>query len=205
MLTDDSLRDHVTRLFEASIQTKRATFETQTDNLLRLARAVADCLAAGGKLLLCGNGGSAADAQHLAAELLIRLRPHINRRGLPSIALAMDSSTMTACGNDYGFDDLYARMVTTLGRPGDVLLGITTSGKSRNVILALEAARSAGIRTAGFLGGNGGAALALCDIAIVVPSQDTGRVQESHITLGHALMELTEEILLENGTIELQK
>lgn len=201
MLTDDSLRDHVARLFEASIQTKRAVLDTQTDSLLRLARLVAESLAKGGKILLCGNGGSAADAQHLAAELLIRLRPHINRRALPAIALAMDSSTLTACGNDYGFDDLYAKMVQALGRPGDVLIGITTSGKSKNVLLALEAARAAGIHTAGFLGGTGGAALELCDIALVVPSPDTGRVQESHITLGHALMELAEEILLENGSI----
>lgn len=201
MLTDDSLRDHVTRLFEASIETKRAVLETQTTNLLRLARVVAGCLSQGGKILLCGNGGSAADAQHLAAELLIRLRPHINRRGLPAIALAMDSSTITACGNDYGFESLYARMVQALGKPGDVLIGISTSGKSRNVILALETARSMGIHTAGFLGGNGGPMLPLCDVAIAVPSQETGRVQESHITIGHALMELTEELLLESGAI----
>ena len=201
MLSDDSLRDHVTRLFESSIETKRAVLDTQTEPLLRLARVIAKSLANGGKLLLCGNGGSAADAQHLAAELLIRLRPHINRAGLPAIALAMDSSTMTACGNDYGFDEIYARMVQALGRPGDVLLGITTSGKSPNVLLALEAARGAGIHTAGFLGGTGGPALPLCDIALVVPSPDTGRVQESHITLGHALMELIEEILLESGVI----
>jgi len=129
----------------------------------------------------------------------VRLRSSVNRQGLPAIALAMDSSTLTACGNDYGYEVLFERMVETLGRPGDVLLGITTSGRSPNVIRALQAAKRRGILTLGFLGGNGGPALADCDIAFTVPSTDTARVQESHITAGHALMELIEDVLLASG------
>src|SRR6185437_15464479 len=155
-----------------------------------------EALANGGKLLLCGNGGSAADAQHLAAEMLVRLRPDVNRDGMPAIALALDSSSMTACGNDYSFEVYFERMTRALGRKGDVLIGITTSGRSPNVIKALHAARQMGIKTLGFLGGDGGVALAECDLALVVPSTETGRIQESHIAIGHALMELVEDGLI---------
>ncbi|SMH41114.1 SIS domain-containing protein [Azospirillum agricola] len=188
------------RLFEASIATKRAVLEgDQLAALAAMATRTADALAKGGTLLLCGNGGSAADAQHLAAELLVRLRSSVNRQGLPAIALAMDSSTLTACGNDYGYEVLFERMVGTLGRPGDVLLGITTSGRSPNVIRALKAARRRGLVSLGFLGGDGGPALEDCDMAFVAPSTDTARVQETHITAGHALMEMIEDRLLATG------
>ncbi len=188
------------RLFEASVATKRAVLEgNQLNALAVMATRTAEALSKGGTLLLCGNGGSAADAQHLAAELLVRLRSSVNRQGLPAIALAMDSSTLTACGNDYGYEVLFERMVETLGRPGDVLLGITTSGRSPNVIRALKAARRRGLLTLGFLGGNGGPALEDCDIAFIAPSTDTGRVQETHITAGHALMEMIEDSLLASG------
>lgn len=191
-------------LFEASIVTKRAVLESgQLDRLAAMALRLADALSQGGRLLLCGNGGSAADAQHLAAELLVRLRSSVNRQGLPAIALTMDSSTMTACGNDYGYEVLFERMVETLGQPGDVLLGITTSGRSPNVIRALKAAQRRGIVTLGFLGGDGGPALADCEIAFVVPSTDTARIQESHITAGHALMEMVEDLLLASGYLSL--
>ena len=152
-------------------------------------------------LLVCGNGGSAADAQHLAAELLIRLRSQVNRDGLPALALATDSSSLTACGNDYDFETYYARMAETLGRPGDVLIGITTSGKSPNIVRALRAARAKGITTIGLLGGDGGQALKECDLALVVPSSETGRIQEAHIAVGHAVMELIEDRLLAAGVI----
>ncbi len=173
--------------------------------LIDMAKIISQSIAKGGKLMLCGNGGSAADAQHLAAELLIRLRSHVNREAIAAIPLAMDSSSMTACGNDYGFEFLFERMVAGLGRPGDVLLGITTSGKSSNVIRALQYARKNGIKTLGFLGGEGGPALQDCDLAFVVPATDTGRIQESHITAGHALMEMIEEIMLAEGHIQLTK
>lgn len=195
--------DRVRALFLESIDVKRAVLEGgHIDDLVRMSEIAAKSIAAGGKVLFCGNGGSAADAQHLAAELLVRLRPHVNRAGIPAIALAMDTSTITACANDYSFDALFERMVNALGNPGDVLLGITTSGKSPNVLRALAAAKAKGMHALGFLGGDGGPALAACDAAFVVPSKVTGRIQESHIAAGHALMELIEDALLESGRIE---
>ena len=132
----------------------------------------------------------------------MRLGPEINRGGIPAIPLTLDPSSMTACGNDYGYDLVFARMVEALGRKGDVLLAITTSGKSPNVLNALEAARKTGIVTLSFLGGDGGTAKALCDQSFIVPSRKTGRIQEIHITAGHALMELIEVDLLAKGAIK---
>lgn len=194
---------YVRLLMQASIDLKQQVMETQAETVVAMASRLSDALQQGGTLLLCGNGGSAADAQHLAAEMLIRLRPHLNRRGLPALTLATDTSSMTACGNDYDFAVYYGRMVRTLARPGDVLLGISTSGKSPNVVQALQVAQDMGITTLGLLGGDGGAALAVCDLALIVPSTITGRIQEVHITVGHAIMELIEETLLANGVISL--
>jgi len=156
------------------------------------------------KIMLCGNGGSAADAQHLAAEMLIRLRPKNNRIGLPAITLAQDTSTITACGNDFGYKNLFERMVQSLGQNGDILIAITTSGNSENIILAMKQARKMGIKVFGFLGCGGGKALELCDEAFVVPSDNTGRIQEAHITAGHALMEYIEDKLIEDGYMVLE-
>ena len=189
-------------LFDRSLDLKRQVRDKHLDVLPVMAGVCADAVARGGKILLCGNGGSAGDAQHLAAELLVRLRPDINRGGIPAIPLALDSSSMTACANDYSFERVFARMVEALGRPGDVLLAITTSGKSANVNRALETARDMKIATLGFLGGDGGPARVLCDHAFIVPSRETGRIQEIHITAGHALMELIEDDLLARGTIK---
>ena len=135
--------------------------------------------------------------------MLVRLRPKNNREGIAAIALAQDISTITACGNDFGFDILYERMVTSLGKERDWLIGITTSGKSKNVIRAMQAANEMGIKVFGFLRSGGGDALQYCDEAFVVPSDNTGRIQESHITAGHALMEYIEDRLLEVGYIHL--
>lgn len=159
----------------------------------------------GGKLFLCGNGGSAADAQHLAAELLIRLRPHVERPSLPALCLATDMSTVTACGNDYSFEDLFARPLAGLGRAGDILLGITTSGKSPNVIKAFLQAKEMGITTIGFLGCGGGLALKYCDISFVVPSNIIARIQEAHITAGHVIMEFIEDMLVESSVFKAPK
>jgi D-sedoheptulose 7-phosphate isomerase len=164
--------------------------------LLTMAEKVVEAIQGGGKLMLCGNGGSAADAQHLAAELLVRLRSDVNRSSIPAIALAMDTSTITACANDYSFDYLYQRMIEGLGREGDVLLGITTSGRSKNIISALKVAREKGITTLGFLGNEGGEANLHCDFSFIVPSNETDRIQEVHITAGHILMEFIEDIFL---------
>lgn len=167
-----------------------------------MAEEISVAIMQGGTLFLCGNGGSAADAQHLAAELLVRLRPHVNRQTIPALVLATDMSTVTACGNDYSFEEIFARPLAGLGKKGDLLLGITTSGKSPNVLAAFRQAQSMGITTLGFLGGKGGEALSLCKQAFVVPSEITGRIQESHITAGHVLMELVEDRLIEARHVE---
>lgn len=182
-------------LFARSITTKLSAQAECLPAMCRIADLLVECFSSGHKLLLCGNGGSAADAQHLAAELLVRLRSEVNRAPIPAIALAMDVSSMTACANDYTVEDFYARMVEALGRRGDVLLGITTSGKSPNVCKALVRARELGLKTVGFLGCGGGPALPLCDEALVVPSNETGRIQEVHITAGHAILEVVENEL----------
>jgi D-sedoheptulose 7-phosphate isomerase len=139
----------------------------------------------GGKLLFFGNGGSAADAQHIAAELVIRYKK--DRKAIAAIALTTDTSTLTACGNDMGFDALFERQIEALGRPGDVAVGISTSGKSPNVLRGLRQARAAGLKTVGLSGGTGGELAATCDALIVVPSPVTARIQEMHITIGHML------------------
>lgn len=171
--------------------------------LVNIANMVTEKILNGGKVMFCGNGGSAADAQHLAAELLVRLRSSVDRQGLPALALTMDTSTMTACANDYSYEHLYARMVETLGGKDDVLVGITTSGNSVSVLRALAAAKVKNITTVGFLGGDGGPALPLCDYPFIVPSPETARIQESHITAGHALIELVEDNLNRKGYLKL--
>jgi len=193
------------RLFEESIQTKQQVIETNIlINLEKMGDEIFDAIKLGNKIMLCGNGGSAADAQHLAAEMLVRLRPNNNRAGISAIALAQDTSTITACGNDFGYDRLYERMVQSLGQKGDILIGITTSGNSENIILAMKAAKKMGIKVFGFLGSGGGRALELCDEVFIVPSDNTGRIQESHITAGHALMEYVEDSLIKDGFLVLE-
>lgn len=163
------------------------------DAVTQAGHIVGQSLRAGGKILFCGNGGSAADSQHLAAELTGRFIK--DRRPLAALALSTDTSALTCIGNDYSFDEVFARQVQGLGRTGDVLVGISTSGNSRNVIRAVEEARAAGMQVVGLLGRDGGALRELCDVAIVVPSQVTARIQESHILIGHTLCGLIEEQL----------
>jgi D-sedoheptulose 7-phosphate isomerase len=198
--------ENIEKLFQESIKVKTQVIDSGiVKSLVSMGLLSTKAIQEGGKLILCGNGGSAADAQHLAAEMLIRLRPNNNREGIPAIALAQDTSTITACGNDFGYDHLFERLVKTLGHEGDVLIAITTSGNSKNIIAAMRAAKKIGILVFGFLGSKGGEALRYCDEAFVVPSNNTGRIQESHITAGHALMELIEDELLDSGYINLQK
>ncbi len=146
----------------------------------------------GKKLLLCGNGGSAADCQHIATELMIRLNHNISRPALAAIALTTDTSNLTAGGNDIGYENIFARNVEGLGNNGDVLLAISTSGNSPNVIKAVEMAHSKKMKVIGFLGGSGGKLNSIVDIPIVVPSNNTQRIQEGHITIAHIICELTE-------------
>ena len=195
----------IEQLFQESIKVKTEVVDSGiVKSLVSMGLLSTKAIQEGNKLMLCGNGGSAADAQHLAAEMLVRLRPKNNRVGIPAIALAQDTSTITACGNDFGFDLLYQRMVKTLGREGDCLIAITTSGNSENIILAMKVAKEMGIKVFGFLGSGGGKALEFCDEAFIVPSYNTGRIQEAHITAGHALMESIEDRLIESGYLHLE-
>jgi D-sedoheptulose 7-phosphate isomerase len=150
----------------------------------------------GGKIMFCGNGGSAADSQHLATELLIRLRGSVERPSWPAMALTLDPAALTAGGNDYGYEAVFERPLRGVGRPGDVLFGITTSGRSPNVVRALRAARDMRIVTVGLLGGVGEPARGHCDHVLLVPDAETARVQECHIALGHAVLELLEDRLV---------
>lgn len=186
-------------IFQDSIKLKEQVLETNLpEQIVEISQVMVQSIRLGGKIFFCGNGGSAADAQHLAAELLVRLRSHVNRESIPALTLAMDTSTITACANDYSFDEIFSRPLSGLGRKGDVVVGLTTSGKSPNVIKAFQVARQKGIITVGFLGGAaaGEPALSFCDYALVIPSHDTGRIQEVHITAGHALMEAVEETII---------
>ena len=164
--------------------------ETQQPVLEAIALAMTATLRAGGKILWCGNGGSAGDSQHLAAEVVGRFRRA--RQGLASIALTTDTSILTAVANDYGFDVVFSRQVEALGNPGDLLVGVSTSGNSRNVIAALEAARSRGLVTVAFTGAGGGKLAALADHLFAVASRDTARIQEAHILAGHMLCDWIE-------------
>jgi len=150
----------------------------------------------GGKLLLCGNGGSASDAQHLAAEYLVRLRPKVDRKPLPAITLAQDTSTLTACGNDYLFDDIFLRPFQALANKNDILICLSTSGNSKNIIKVLKEAKKRKISTIGFLGNQGGKAKNFCDIKLTVNSKITARIQECHIFLGHIIFEAVENIIM---------
>jgi D-sedoheptulose 7-phosphate isomerase len=163
----------------------RATLAQCEAPFLRLVEVAAKALEGGGKLLFFGNGGSAGDAQHLATELTVRYVR--DRAPIPAIALTTDTSTLTAIGNDLGFEQLFARQVQALGRPGDLAIGISTSGKSRNVLRALEVARELGLGAAGLSGNDGGSMPGLADPLVIVPSRTTARIQEMHITLGQML------------------
>jgi len=198
-----SSENQIRTVIQASIDAKQQLLDGPHIAIIAdMAQDIAEAIQKGGKLLLCGNGGSAADAQHLAAELLIRLRSDVNRQGLPALTLATDTSTLTACGNDFSYEAIFERPLRALGKNGDVLLAISTSGHSENIVRALKAAQGMDIKALGFLGKDGGPALGACDLALVAPSYDTGRIQEIHITLGHALMACIEDLLLESGYIE---
>jgi len=176
-------------IFEACFQGHRESTELTEracrEPLDRLGILASQTLRSGGKLLFFGNGGSAADAQHLAAELTVRFER--DRRALAAIALTTDCSTLTSCGNDFGFDHIFSRQVEALGRPGDLAIGLSTSGNSPNVVNALRRARETGVAAAALCGRDGGKLQGLADPLIVVPAQSTARIQEMHVLLGHIL------------------
>jgi len=182
----------VQKQLAASIATMQAVLadERIADTLITLAELTAKAMRAGRKLLVAGNGGSAADAQHLAAEFVVRLS--VNRPALRAVALTVDTSILTAAGNDFGYDAVFARQVEALGQPGDVFLGISTSGNSKNILNALGVARELGLTTVGFTGAGGGAMRDVCDYIVMVPSTVTMNIQESHLALEHIFCMLVE-------------
>jgi D-sedoheptulose 7-phosphate isomerase len=178
-----------------SSDTKRRMEKECLDDILKVVDILSASFKNGNKLLLCGNGGSAADCQHIAAELVIRLSHDLKRPALPAIALTTDTSNLTAGGNDIGFENVFARSVEGLGNKGDVLLAISTSGNSANVIKAVHTAKSKGMKTIAFLGGTGGKLLSEVDQSVIIPSSNTQRIQECHITAAHIICELVEREL----------
>ncbi len=186
------MKDIVQRQLAQSIATMTLVLHDEAIHyaVVAAARLTADAMKSGHKLLVCGNGGSAADAQHLVAEFVARLT--IDRPALRAIALTTDTSILTAIGNDHSFEHIFERQVEALGRPGDVLLAISTSGNSKNCVRALKLARSLGLRTVSYTGNNGGAMKELSDINVIIPSNTTMNIQESHLALEHILCMLVE-------------
>jgi len=176
-------------------RTLERVMQSLTPRIAEAGERIVETLKRGNKILLCGNGGSAADAQHIAAELTGRYKTE--RRGLPAVALTTDTSALTAIGNDYGYDRVFERQTEALAREGDLLLGISTSGNSANVLLALQKARELGCFTLGLSGREGGRMNAVCDLNLVIPSEDTPRIQEMHIMIGHLLCSMVDKAFLE--------
>ena len=183
-----------------SIDLHKKIFHISSD-INKVIKKIYETIKNGGKIYICGNGGSAADAQHLAAEFLIRLRPTFNRRALPVISLALDTSTITACGNDIGFDKIFARNLEALGSKKDMLIAISTSGNSKNILNVLKFAKKNKIYSVGFLGNKGGMAKKISNLNLIIPSSNTARIQEAHIFLGHYIFEQVENLLFKNNKI----
>lgn len=191
----DSALDQIARHAREGALLREQFFASRADDVRKAGREMAACLQKGGKILLCGNGGSAADAQHLAAEFVNRFL--FDRRALPAIALTTDTSILTAVGNDSHFDQVFARQVEALGREGDILLAISTSGNSPNVLAALESARAANMLTIGLTGEGGGKMGPLCSTLFDVPSRHTPLIQEVHLAIEHLLCQLADYYLFE--------
>lgn len=196
-LTSSEIQKRIRSHIQESIRVKQAVEADLSSQIEAAALLFSKTLQAGNKILFCGNGGSAADAQHLATEFVVRLRSAFNRPAIAALALTVDTSTLTAAGNDFGFDHIFSRQVEALGKAGDLLVGISTSGNSANVVKAVEVAHEKNLGTIGFLGGNGGQLADLVGLALTVPSDSTMRIQESHIMIGHIICELTEEALFD--------
>ena len=197
--------ENIKKIFLNSINLKQKCLDDGLSVLEDMANLICEVICNDKKVMLCGNGGSAGDAQHLAAEMLIRLKPENDRQGLPFLTLAADTSTITACGNDFGYDFIFKRILDSIGQEGDCLIAISTSGQSKSIIEVMKLAKKKNIFVIGFLGSGGGEALKFCDLALNVPSNITGRIQEVHITAGHALMEAIEEKLLNMNKIKIGK
>lgn len=188
--------DEIRRQLLESCRVKQLVAETLAEPIARAAQLMIDTLRAGGLVAFCGNGGSAADAQHLSGELISRFRRE--RPAFRGLALTTDTSILTAIGNDYGYDRVFARQVQGLMRPGDLLVAISTSGGAQNCLAAVDLARQMGVRTLALTGESGGELGSRVDLCLRVPSTDTPRIQESHITIGHILCDLVEAALVED-------
>jgi D-sedoheptulose 7-phosphate isomerase len=187
------MKNTITNIIQASIDVKKLLLadETILNTIATSVEIITAAFKNGNKVLFCGNGGSAADAQHLAAEFSGRF--YTDRHALPAEALHVNTSYLTAVANDYSFDVVYSRMITGIGNKGDVLIGLSTSGNSTNIINAMEAAKKKGMTTIGFTGATGGKMKDVCELLLNVPSTDTPRIQESHILVGHIICELVEK------------
>ena len=185
--------ERIKNLLNISADLKKTVAETLSFEILDAAQKIQDRLEAGGKLMLMGNGGSAADAQHIAAELVGRFKKE--RKAMPALALTVDTSSLTALGNDYGFNTIFERQVEALANKNDAVIGISTSGNSENIIRAVNKANSIGAFTIGLLGNDGGKLKDAVNLPIIIPSNDTARIQEVHITIGHIICEIIEEDL----------
>ena len=187
------MKESIEQIFKESIRVKEETLKKNMNQLVQSSQWIIQAFKAGNKLFLCGNGGSAADSQHIAAEFVGRFQKE--RKAWPAIALTTDSSALTALGNDYSFDIVFSRQLEALGKHGDILIGISTSGNSKNVIEAVKKAKLMGIKTIAVTGGSGGQLASLCDLAIIAASSKTARIQESHLCIFHAICELVENHL----------
>lgn len=187
------MKKAIEEIFRESIRVKEETLKSNLDTIAAVVREIREVFERGGKIMFFGNGGSAADSQHIAAEFIGRFKKE--RKALAAIALTTDTSILTALGNDYGFDIVFARQIEGLGRRGDLAFGISTSGNSKNVIEGIKQAKSMGLKTVSLTGHNGGTLAKLTDLSLIVPSSNTARIQESHICIAHTICELVEDQL----------
>jgi D-sedoheptulose 7-phosphate isomerase len=187
------MRERIKDILLESIQVKEEILRNQVDQILQIAVLMIDCLKKDGKVIVFGNGGSAGDSQHIAAELVGRFKK--DRSALAGIALTTNTSILTSLANDYGYDVVFSRQVEALGKKNDVVLGISTSGKAKNVALGIKQAKKMGIKTVALSGGDGGDIVKLADVSLIVPSKITARIQEAHITIAHIICEMIEQEL----------
>ena len=201
------MQSKISDILKRSIETKQAIIGNPIllDTIAEITDLTTSCFNSGGKVFFCGNGGSAADAQHLAAEFLVRLRPKVNRQPLPIFSLAMDSSTLTACSNDYKFEDIFYRPLKALGNKNDLLICISTSGNSKNLIKVIKEAKRKNIYVISFLGKDGGKMKNMSDVEIIIPSKNVARIQECHIFLGHFIFEQVENLIIKNNKAKKKK
>jgi len=189
------LRERIFKISESSREVQKAFIEIESEKIMEVVYLAKKVISKNGRILIFGNGGSAADAQHLAAELVNRFKKE--RSPMPAIALTTDTSILTAVANDYDFSEVFSKQILALGKKGDIALGISTSGKSANVISALKVAKKLGMHTVGLSGGDGGLMKELCDYLILVPSYETPRIQEGHLLFLHIFSELLEELIFQ--------